>query len=674
MPYCLIKPLADRFKKALQEGKIDPEKLSDMSSAERHTFFEDLIGKDNAGQVNALFESKLLLKDMEKGMITWAKQVTGIKPDVRNDLISRIQKMDDRILNPAGEKAFLEDLANKRLGTDVTMEEAKRITELSKNLSEAKKNIATDRIAYGVARVEMQNYINDIKRENNKMTLNDLKMNPAGSVIKVASGISGFAKSLKASLDVSAFGRQGFKTMFTHTKTWAADAGKTFLDIWTTLKEKTSEDTAMNAIKADVYSREFSIDGTYKRMGLDIGNGEEAFPTSLPEKIPALGRLFKASEVAYQGFLLRLRADIADQYIKIATNNGVDLKNPEEAKAIGRLVNSLTGRGSLGPLESAGKVVNTMFFSPKNVKANFDFLTAHTFEKTSGFARRAAAINLIKVIAGTAAIFAVAKALNSDSVELDPRSSDFGKIRIGDTRFDASGGMSSIATLASRLVMMSSKSSVSGKVSDLGSGYGQTSPIEVLMTFAGNKLSPVASILRDLINRTDYSGNPLTATSELSNLLMPLPITNAHEALTNPKAAPAVITIIMDAFGIATNTYSDTSSIAVAVEDEDMAKQLHDLSNAAEKSISFTNWDTTKRADIAAFKEKHPDKFDDAKTRYTNQVKTQLEKLFKNQRFQNLSDTDKVRAVNQIDTDAVNKVFSQFQFHYHKAKLKKLNF
>ncbi|MDD5726297.1 MAG: hypothetical protein PHC53_02695 [Patescibacteria group bacterium] len=555
MPYCLVKPLADAFKKALVEGKIDPQKLADMTSKERHAFFEEIVGKDNAGQVNSLFESKLLLKDVERGMINWAKQVTGIKPEVRNDLISRIQKMDERILNPENQKAFMEDLAARRLGIDVTLEEAKQITELSINLAKAKENIANDRLAYGAAKVAMENYLNDLKREANKLSLDSFRASPVGASVQAASEIAGFAKSMKATLDVSALGRQGFKAIFTHPKQWATGAAQTFRDIWITLKNKTSEDVAMDAVKAEIYSRENAVDGTYKRMKLDIGTGEEAYPTSLPEKIPAFGRVFKASEVAYNGFLTRLRADIADRYIQIALDNGVDLKDSFQAEAIGRLVNSLTGRGSLGRLESTGKVINTMFFAPKNVKANFDFLTAHTFEKTSGFARKQAAYNLLKVVGGIAGILAIAKAINKDSVELDPRSSDFGKVRWGNTSFEVSGGMSSLVTFASRLISGSSKSSTTGRITKYKSGFGQTTRFDALISFITNKASPAFSVGVHWAKDQDSNFEKPTIQGELYNAFVPLPITNAIELLKDPDSAPDLIAMMADAFGIATNTY-----------------------------------------------------------------------------------------------------------------------
>ncbi len=562
MAYCLLKPLADKFKLALREGKIDPAKLAEMSSEERRTFFEDIIGKDDAHRVNGLFESKLLLKDVQHGMISWAKEVTGIKPEVRRSLISRIEKMDERILNPDTQKAFLEDLATKRLGTEVTFEEAKAITDLSKKLSEAKDApLAADgsNIKYGEARVEMENFLNDIKRENNKVSMEDFKKNPLKSGVRALSQVGGLAKSLKATLDVSAIGRQGFKTIFTHPKEWALNSGRTFADVFKTLARKTSDERVMDGLKAEIYSRKNSLNGTYDRMKLDIGKGEEAYPSSLPEKIPGLGRVFKASEVAYQGFLTRLRADVADAYVKLAEKQGVDLTDKFQAEAVGSLVNSLTGRGHAF-IGKGGEIINSTFFSPKSFQANLDFLTAHSMEKMSGFARKQAVINILKVVGGTAGVLAIANAVRPGSVETDPRSADFGKIRVGDTRFDVSGGMSSLLTLAARIFTQSSKSSITNKVAPFGTKMGEQTGTDVLLSFLGNKLSPVAGLGRDVIRQQDSKGNPITLGGEIYDTFTPLPITNAIELMNSSDSkAEKIAAMVADALGVATNTYSSAN-------------------------------------------------------------------------------------------------------------------
>src|SRR3989304_6127179 len=173
MAFVLTKDQTLKFKQALKSGEIDPFKLADMSSEQRRGYFEKVISAENAKQVNSLFESKLLLKNQQAGMITWAKKVAGISPQVKRDLISRIEKMDS-VLDPEG--VFLEDLASTRLGIDVTQNEAKTISDLSEKRSEAKASIpesdligSPKRMKYGLYDAVLKDYIGKLKLESQKV-------------------------------------------------------------------------------------------------------------------------------------------------------------------------------------------------------------------------------------------------------------------------------------------------------------------------------------------------------------------------------------------------------------------------------------------------------------------------------------------------------------------------
>ena len=228
------------------------------------------------------------------------------------------------------------------------------------------------------------------------------------------------------------------------------------------------------------------------------------------------------------------------------------------------MVNSLTGRGHLGKLEPAAKVINNVLFSPRFVKSNIDtFLHPISGAGGSAFVRKQAALNLLKVVAGSATVLVAAKALKPDSVEPDPRSSDFGKIRVGDTRFDVTGGIASLATLAARLATNSTKSSTTKEVRGLGerteSGapkFGAPTRLDTVYNFFENKLSPAGSVIRDVLKGQDRERNPPTVGSELRNLFEPLPVSNYRELKNNPNSAPMLAAMLADALGISTNTYS----------------------------------------------------------------------------------------------------------------------
>lgn len=566
MSFCLPKEQTQKFIQALKEGVIDPGKLATMTSAERRVFFEKIVGKTDAMEVNALFEGKLLLKNQQAGMIAWAKKISGITEPVRRDIIARVEKMD-KILDAGSEDVFLNDLASKKLGTEVTFEEAKTIADISKKILESEKALdpnspigSPSRIEYGANKVALENYINDLKLSNKPTGLKGFSegfiKNPASAITKIGSDIAGLAKGMKSSLDNSAIFRQGWKTLFTNPGIWADNAVNSFKLIAKQLGNKVTDESVINGIKADIYSRPNSLNNNYRRMKLSIGEGEEAFPLSLPEKIPLFGRLYKASQTSYTGFLYRLRADIADSIIDIAKKNGVDFTDKLQIESMGKLVNSMTGRGNLGSLEKIGKQVNTVFFSPKNFKANLDFLSLHAFDDMSTFARKRAAINLLKVVTGTATILATARAIDEKSVELDPRSSDFGQIRIGNTRFDMSGGMRGLVTLAARIVRGSTKSTTTGKITELNSGkFGSNTLLDLLIEFTEGKLSPASSVIVDLLKGKNFEGEKPTFLGTIKDLVAPGVVTNSMELLDDPKAANFIMASIANGLGISTNTY-----------------------------------------------------------------------------------------------------------------------
>lgn len=631
--WCLPKFLADIFRQKVESGEIDPEKLSAMSSDERRSLFQSFLGKENADRVNANFEEKILLKNQKKGMLNWLERNSGLKPEVKKDLLDKITKLD-RVLSQPEEDAFLKDLAARKLGVGVSMEEANKIAELAKAAAEKRNAINTggDRFDYGDANVALENYVNELKAEASKRKLEDYK-NPLNAV----SDISGFAKGVKASLDNSAIFRQGWKTLFTDPKIWAKNAIQSFKDIKASLGGR----NVMDGIRADIVSRPNALNGYYEKMKLDVGLNEEAFPNSLPEKIPLFGGLYKASEDAYNGFLRRMRADVADKLVGVAENQGVDLSGKNELASIGLLVNSLTGRGNQGLFGKLPKEVNSLLFSPKFLQSQIDVLTMHAGQEMSPFARKQAAKNLLKVVGGTALVMAIAKTLMPDSVELDPRGSDFGKVKVGDTRFDISGGMSSLVTLAARLITQSSKST-SGVVAPLGSGFGQQNGMDVVMTFLENKAAPLTSLVMDLVNQSDRLGNPLTLGGELANFVVPLPFTTLADLKNDPNAANVLVAMIADGLGIATNTYSATK-----------------------------DWTVRPGKELMQFQSKvGADKFKTANDEYNQKVADKIKALRSDERFNSLSDAEKATVITDSKSNIQTKVFKEYGFKYKKDKTK----
>lgn len=559
--WCLPKHLVTTIK-----GEVDESKINDlivMTSRQRRAFFAKHVGEEHAKEVNALFEEKLLVKNQKKGLENFVKKATGMSPSVKKDMLSKVGRMT-KVLQPDNINNFMADLAERKLGVGVTVEEAQEIVRLAQEVAKKKELVTdwTDRAAdspameYGRAKIDFSDYYTELKHAAQSITWERFKKSPVHVANKIVMATTGTTKSIKASLDNSAIFNQGWKVLTTHPKVWYNNSKATFGVMWKTMKGQNVE----RELHADIMSRPYSVDGTYSKMDLQVyGVTEESFPTAITGKVPGVGRFYKASEAAFTYFAQKNRADLADLYLDLAKAAGVDITDTAELQSIGKLVNALTSRGHLGKLEPVANVTNNVFFSPRNWKANFDFLTAHNFQKhTSPFVRKQAAINLFKMIVFTAIVLGIANTFDDDAVDWDPRSANFGTIKVGNSRFNVSGGFGSMVTLASRFLTWSTKSSTTGNITDLNSGkWGSATVGDVVLTYTGNKLSPVAGTLKEMfLTGKDFDGNPPTFSGSAYNLLMPLGIASDIEAYQDPQAADMLAVAIADFLGIAVNTYS----------------------------------------------------------------------------------------------------------------------
>lgn len=586
---CLPPEIHEKFKQALISGKINPDKLEAMSSAERNSIFKDIVGDAHASFANKEFETKMLLKNKQQGYLTWAKGLVGVKQDVKRDLISRISRMDSRILDPATEKSFLADLAEAKLGVGVSIDEAKTISTLSQKIQAAtasadsavKEHGYTDasksaRVEEGANKVALQNYVDHLKGSANKKTVGQL-LNPKnyGSDVKA---ILGAAKGLVASFTSHAPLKHGFFALFENPKNWAKNYVTQYSDA---VKQIAGKDV-MSAIKAEGYSRENARNGLYaKWIPGELEKSNEEFHSGLVEKIPILGsRFYKASKTMFDGFNLKMRMDLVDHYVNVVKKMGLDPHDPETAKAWGKLAIDQTGGKTTNPDSLAGNFL----FSQRLLKSEMNNLTLHLFDKTATKAVKVqAAKTLAKVVAGVATVMVTANHLSKGSAEYDPRSSNFGKIKVGDTRFDISGGYSSLIALASRIAERSTKSSSTGAVSPIGSGFGQTSVQTLLGDFLSGRASPAGQIVADYANGKTFTGKKPTVKTEAGTAVTPIPVSTYTSLKNDPQSANTLAVMIAQQLGLMSNTYGQSKSIPSITQSTSKSMQMFQKKVGAQK-------------------------------------------------------------------------------------------
>ena len=263
------------------------------------------------------------------------------------------------------------------------------------------------------------------------------------------------------------------------------------------------------------------------------GAREEAFMSTLAGKTPVVGGAIRASERAYTTFLNKLRWDVMDDFVKRyegGLGRKIDtVKNPEDlefVQGMARYINAMTGRGpglkgvpfiggSARTVDIVERLMNALLFSPKLftsrifapieatrlIKSGIPGLypeavrgSARARQVYSDMSWRVAQQMASWFAAGTT-LLALAKFglphINSDSnVELDPRSADFGKIRIGKNRYDVWAGYTPIARAIAMTATGEIKSTSTGEIRPIPKG-------EVLSRFVRSKFSPTFGAVID---------------------------------------------------------------------------------------------------------------------------------------------------------------------------------
>jgi hypothetical protein len=603
---CLPKAERDRMIQALKSKELSIADMYRMTSEERHASFAKYLPENQARIVNATFE-QAMLSNQKRSLKNWVESTVKAKEPIRKDMLKRVERIN-KVLSTAEQDNFLKDLAGVKLGIAVTEEESKTILALKRFIDEAKVHVnpnspigSTDRLTYGLAVRKFENYVGGLKLDAETMSLADRAKlsNFFKNVVDAASA----SKALRATLDVSFIGRQGIKLLYSgEYKLWFSSLKtllKTFGDEMVAKSPglfKDRDNAVMDMIYADIYSRPNAISGKYNAAKNRYGLGlrfEEALPSSAPEKLPFLGRFFKASESAFAGTAAKMRADLADAVIAAAEQNGVDMLDEAQATAFGKIVSSLTGRGGLGKAESVGRELNAILFSPKFLMANFNTLTAHFFDKSlTPEARKFAVQKTVRIIASIGAVLVTAKMLNPDSVELDPRSSKFGKIKVGNKWVDITGGMSGMVVLASRMFSFHdgkpgswTKSSTTGKwVNTFDNSFGQQNTLDTVEQFFEGKLSPAGGVLRDFLKGQTYSGDKPTFSNTILTLGVPISAQTLATELSH-GGTDLTTTMLSEGFGLSASDYtiSPQSKGFVALENKIGSAryytELHTLTN-----------------------------------------------------------------------------------------------
>jgi len=378
----------------------------------------------------------------------------------------------------------------------------------------------------------------------------------------------GIPRTLMASVDLSAPLRQGLVLTTSHPLM----AAKAFAEsIRQAINPDRFDKWLYDLKESDYYKNVLSKFGLYiaDPNNLHLSAKEEAFMTNLAEKIPIIGETLKVggkklipgagliskSERAYVAYLNKLRVDVFTMYAKDLADRGITPQTrPDVYEGLGAFINAATGRGELGDLEPAAKVLNSMFFSPRLIASRINLLNPVWYASLPKEVRLMALndmANLIMAGTTTLTLFAMIPGVK---VEANPNSPDFGKIHAGDTRWDIWGGFQQYIRVASQLMSGVEKKS-NGNIVPLGSGFGQHTKADKLFSFFRGKLAPVPSIGLDVLSGRTAVGADVNLTDEVKEHLTPMIINDVKDAWQEQGPMSLLYTGLPSFVGVGTTTY-----------------------------------------------------------------------------------------------------------------------
>jgi hypothetical protein len=364
-----------------------------------------------------------------------------------------------------------------------------------------------------------------------------------------------FARAIMTSFDFSGMLRQGGLVVFANPKL-GIDAARVMFkaarseqDMFEIMREIERRPNAELYAKADLFLHE--TEGSASER-------EETFASKLAEKLPGVG----GSQRAYVTFLNRLRADAFDMFTATLARNGEPTL--EEAQAIANFVNVATGRGNAGSWSPAMQKFSTVFFAPRYVLSRFQTLIGQPLWDGNDRTRKLIAREYAKYAIGMAGVYALATLAWGEEEDFsltgDPRSADFGKIRLGNTRLDPLSGFAQTARIVAQLASGQTMNR-HGEVRDLRGPNAQfgANLYDTATRFGRTKLAPGPGVLVNAVVGENVVGDEFDAGQTALDLFFPLSFRDMAKAIEEQGVSRGTALSIMSLFGVGLMSYDSDS-------------------------------------------------------------------------------------------------------------------
>lgn len=366
-------------------------------------------------------------------------------------------------------------------------------------------------------------------------------------------------RALRSSGDISNGFRQSLVVLVTHPKVWMREYLRSIRSFGS---EEYYRAQSQAILDDPHYPLALKYGVPFSDLEGNVPAHEEAFVgAKAAEHLPlGVGKVVRMSDRAFTGMANGTRMQTFNLMLEKAAMMGHDFTNANPnaqhlGESIARVVGAFTGRGTVPHvLEGHLTTLNAAMFSPRLMAARMNLLSPVFYAKLDPFARREALAGARNVVAAVGATMVVAKLLGAQ-VTFDPRSSNFAKIKVGNTRIDIAGGFSQYVRFIAQEITREEISSA-GHHAHIGWGQHDVTDLANGTKLFRSKAGPIPSLLWDETSGKDFIGRPISQTHELwSNA--PFVAQDAVDAYQKSGPASVPIAAFLSAIGLGVQSYKD---------------------------------------------------------------------------------------------------------------------
>ena len=351
------------------------------------------------------------------------------------------------------------------------------------------------------------------------------------------------------------------------------------------------------------------------------------------------------SNRAYVQYLNKMRVDLFNKFINKFEKDGKSYeKNKELYEKTARYVNNITGAGRLGLLEEHAGFFNALFFSPRLIASRLTLLNPAYFISLP----KSLKIQLMRdvgyylgiraAVIGSLVAYSRLQGDDDDDkirVETDMRSSDFGKVRQGKTRWDMWGGFQPYLRMAGQMISGQRKTLEMGADQDINRW-------DEFVRFMRGKLSPIPALAWNIGEGENVIGEKTTFKNVMRGFL-PLSIQAAIEGWPEHGAATPLKVFGLSALGIGVGTFEP--------REREVKNEITISKREDGKSVQYK----------ATLNDKQFSEYDSLAKKY---MKEYVDKLQELPEYKEMTNTEKSAAKKSVQNAAILKAENEIEKKY----------